>query len=226
MSCEPGKRNFARHHANHRHRRTVDPKHLADRVGGPTELLLPHLVADDHDRGRSRSAVGVTEVASERRSDSQQPEGVGGQSCAVVPGRNARRPDDVGGLELEGGQLLERALPVPELCEGVDPGVEVVLLGDVERGHVNDAVRLGERQPAQHRAVDDAEHRGGEADTQPQRDHRQQCRAWLAHEGPDGNSQLAHRENYRREFTVESSQFRVHSSKPGCSSLCTVKLDL
>ena len=199
-----------RHHADDGHHAAVHADGLSDGLRRPAEPLLPHLVADDHHGRGARPTVLVREVAPERGRHPQKTKRIAGDGGRGVADSVAPGTDHIGRLELEGGQLLERLLAIAELGEGMNPRVLVVLLGHVEGRQVDDPIGLGERQATQHRAVDDAEHGGGEPDAQGERHDGQGRHPRLAQKGTDGDTQLAHGGEDERDGRLVQSSNRNH----------------
>ena len=189
---------LGRHHADHGHRRAVDPQRLAQHVGPALEAVAPDPVADDHHRLGAGLAVGVGEVAAQHRPGAQHPEGIGGDPGAAIALGRAVGADDIGVAQVERRQVLERGLPGPPLGELPLRGPEVVVLLDVERRGVEDALRALEGQPAQHRPVQDAEHQGAQADAERQRHHRQGRHHWLPKSQTEGETEVGHAQLYGR----------------------------
>ena len=187
------------HHADHRHHGSVDAERLPHHVGRALEPLLPHLVADERHRRRAGLVVIVPEIAAKQWGRAQQAKHVAGEGGGRVTLGLAVGPHHVGRLHLQRAIGLERLLAAHELRKGVHPHVHVVLFGDAEGRHVQDAVGFGERQPPQHRPVDDAEHGGSEADAQAQGHDGQQRHPRPVAHGADGKPKVAHGGNYESE---------------------------
>jgi hypothetical protein len=165
-----GEREALRHHADDRRRRAVEAHHPADDVARAAEVALPEAVRDDDDAIGAGAVVRGAEVAAERRPDAQDAEEVRRRPGALVAPRLAvhghvdrlaaaiRRHHREGALRL--GKLDEVHRRHPPV------GVEAASGRRVDEIHVNEPVRVRERESAEQHAVDDGELRGDAADAE------------------------------------------------------------
>ena len=154
-------------------------------AGIALEPVLPGAIAEQHHRRRRGMVLLGPEQAAEHRLHPQDLEHPSAGVGAQVADGLALGAADVDGLGVVGGDVLEALLLVAPVLEVVDAHAHELdaLRGPVaEKGH--EPVRSVVRQPADHRRVDDAEHRRRQADSERQRDHRGGAEARPANEHP------------------------------------------
>ena len=176
-----------RHDARDRVRLAVEGQRAADRRGIATERALPEGVRD-HDRVRIPARA---ERMSQPRRHAEQPE----RPCRhrrdqelrrLARARPRHRP-----RALEGGHGFQAAAltrPVERVRRGYAEVGQAPLR--MRRPYAQQAIRLGIGQRPQDHAVDDGEHRGGNADAEGHGQDRGERESGAAAQGPDRLAQV------------------------------------
>ena len=172
VDIQKRKRKLRRQHADDHERLTVDPRGLADGVGGSTEPPLPQAVAQHNHKRRIRPIVALIQQPPGRRRHAEHVERIRRHPRAreplgdVVAGET-RTPIRVRG---EARQRARLAAVVDELRQRER---RVRIVGS-NRCDPDQPVRRRERQGADEHRVDDREHGGRRANRERQSaDHRQ-----------------------------------------------------
>ena len=170
-----------RPHSDDGQRRAVHDEHVAQRVGRSAELGLPEVVAQDDDGVAADGPVDLgTEQPAGRRPQAQGRE-VRARNLRPLHRGGAALMDHVGAEPLVGGDAREDALfalQVAEhrVAERLVAGARVVAVAGsrLRAGgrEVDQPVRVGHRQRAQHELAVQGEDRGVRADAEGQRQDR------------------------------------------------------
>ncbi len=179
------------HDPDHRVRLSIHANGAVEDVGGAAVPVLPHGVAENGHARTARPFLAVAKVASDHRAHAEHGEQVRGHERAVES-LGALDAAHVDRAVVVAGEPLERALLRSELHQ---VGVGHPRVVDVARGMValddHDALGARKGQPAQHGAVDDAEHRGREPDADAEREHGDDDEAGTLAKGARGEAEIA-----------------------------------
>jgi hypothetical protein len=164
------KAEIRRHDADDGARRAVDAKRCADDIPGAAIALLPDVVAEEDDGGGAGSIVPLTEAAPEDGFDAQRAVGGHGELAAAQSLGTFIFRGDIERREAERTKLFEGCLARLDDRDirNAQRLLALVLVGAAPH-HRHNPVRIGERQPFEHGAVDDGKHGRAQADPDPER---------------------------------------------------------
>ncbi len=203
-----------RHHADDRPVDAAGPHGPADHVRSAAVLLLPQVVAEQHDRRGGRTIVTLAETAADHRVHAQHPEDGHRQFPRREPLRAPLLGRQVDRRDTDRPEHVERGLPLL-------PGGHVVHadrparlpLGRVGRDERHDPVGVPERQPLEETAVDDAEDGRAQAEAEAERHDGHQGQRRILHEHPHAGLDIA------QELVHDSQDEQArHDVRPGAGT--------
>ena len=196
------------HDADDRGRDLVDLDRLPDDARIAAVAALPETVPDQHHGLGVLSAVLFPEVAPEGRGLSEESEHIGRhQRARGAFGRTARFGDVHAGRP-EAGQTAERFGPAAPLLELGPGGRELVAARGVQQVHVEELMRVFEREPPDQHRIDEGEDRSVHADAKRQGEHGDCREARILGEHPHRVLEVLHH-GHRAVYESEAGSVRI-----------------